>query len=322
MGLPHALRHGTLLYGSKNSSKRARPIFATPSDTVPTMSRLAFLLPLLLVACASVAQDPAPRTGFVLAPDEVPIAYEARGVGTPTLVFVHGWSCNRGFWAAQLDEFASDHRIVAVDLGGHGDSGDERDTWTLPILAQDLVAVVEELDLHSVILIGHSMGGPVSLLAAPYLGDRVLGVIGADTLQDAEFEWNEEMFAATIARFEEDFVANSGAWVRSMFDPDADPALVEEVVASMTSMPPRVAIDLIRAYAAYDAPAAFAASPVPIRCINVVGDFETKAEINRKYADFDWIPMEGVGHFLMMEAPDDFNAHLRRLIEELAAEES
>jgi pimeloyl-ACP methyl ester carboxylesterase len=48
------------------------------------------------------------------------ISYEVRGGGRP-LVFVHGWSCDRTYWREQMDEFAKRHRVVAIDLGGHGD---------------------------------------------------------------------------------------------------------------------------------------------------------------------------------------------------------
>ena len=44
------------------------------------------------------------------------------GQGTPALVFVHGWSCDRSYWAGQLEAFSRDFTVVAPDLGGHGES--------------------------------------------------------------------------------------------------------------------------------------------------------------------------------------------------------
>ena len=58
----------------------------------------------------------------------------------------------------------------------------------------DVQAVVEQLGLERVILVGHSMGGPIALEAAPELADRVLGVIGVDALHNADQEWPPEVY--------------------------------------------------------------------------------------------------------------------------------
>ena len=55
--------------------------------------------------------------------DGIAVRYEVRGRGAPALVFVHGWSCDRRYWNAQMDYFADRHQVVAVDLAGHGESG-------------------------------------------------------------------------------------------------------------------------------------------------------------------------------------------------------
>jgi sigma-B regulation protein RsbQ len=283
---------------------------------------LILLLLLVAGACSRVVEegveDPSPRSGSTPSVDGVPIAYEIRGAGSPALVFVHGWCCDRGFWSAQTGVFSSEHRVIALDLGAHGESGGDRETWDLAILAHDVTAVVEELQLDRVILIGHSMGGPVSLLASEMLGDRVVGVIGVDTLQDAEYEWDEETLAPFLAQMEADFVGTAGAMIRSMFPEGVDSSLVEEVVTAMCSMDPDVAMGLMRSYVGLDLRAAFRACPAPVRCINATGENPTELETNRKYApSFDYVGMEGVGHFLMMEQPEAFNAILREMIGEL-----
>ena len=65
-----------------------------------------------------------------------------------------------------MDHFAFQYTVVAIDLGGHRESGLNQDTWTMVAFGQDVVAVVEQLELHQVILIGNSMGGTVSVEAA------------------------------------------------------------------------------------------------------------------------------------------------------------
>jgi pimeloyl-ACP methyl ester carboxylesterase len=86
--------------------------------------------------------------------------------------------------------FAAGYRVVALDQAEHGESGKCRKSWTADSLADDVETVVKALALKHVILVGHSMGGSVAVLAAK----RVPGtVIGVDTLQNAEFKLPEEV---------------------------------------------------------------------------------------------------------------------------------
>src|SRR4030042_643712 len=93
--------------------------------------------------------------------DGVPIHYDVRGNGAIALVFVHGWCCNRHHWDRQMSYFAPHYTVVSLDLAGHGESGCNRTRWTIPSFGQDVVAVVGQLGLEQVVLIGHSMSGPV-----------------------------------------------------------------------------------------------------------------------------------------------------------------
>jgi sigma-B regulation protein RsbQ len=113
------------------------------------LALLAMLLPVAIVTGGDTAT---PTVGSAKAADGVEIRYEAAGSGEPALVFVHGWSCNRSYWRAQMDHFAAYHRVVAVDLGGHGESGLGRKDWTMAAFGGDVRAVVEALGLKRVVL--------------------------------------------------------------------------------------------------------------------------------------------------------------------------
>jgi pimeloyl-ACP methyl ester carboxylesterase len=125
--------------------------------------------------------QPKAKASFTRSVDNIPIAYEVRGKGSPALVFVHGWSCNRGYWNAQLPPFSENHTVVAIDLGGHGESGLGRQSWTIYSFGSDVAAVVRKLGLQSVVLIAHSMGGDVIVDAARQLPGRVAGLVMVDT---------------------------------------------------------------------------------------------------------------------------------------------
>ena len=263
-----------------------------------------------------VPAGPAAGPGVATAPDGVSIAYTVSGEGSPALVFVHGWMCDQTYWAAQAASFSETQTVVTIDLAGHGKSGMERESWPLMAFGADVEVVVEALDLDRVILIGHSMGGPVVLEAARLMPERVIGVVGVDTLQDADHRYDPEKVAPFLAPFESDFAGTCRGLVASMFLKDADPALVERIAADMSAGQPEIGIALLREYINYDAAAAFTAVPaaIPIRCINSTM-YATNVEGNRAYhEDFEVVEMDGVGHFLMIERPEEFNALLNQVI--------
>lgn len=280
------------------------------------------VLPLLVLAVPAAAAE----TATVAAPDGVPIVYEVRGeseAGEPALVFVHCWGCDRTYWREQLDVFAADYRVVAMDLAGHGESGVERERWSVLGLAGDVAAVADALGLERMILIGHSMGGPVALEAARRMPGRVVGIVAVDTLHNADYEFPPELVAQLIGAFEADFAATVEGFIRGMYVEGADPAVVDWTVKKAQATNQEAAIALMRDFGSLDFPAAFAAAKVPIRAINAAPASPrqpvTEIEINRKYADFDSVLIEGVGHFLQLERPAELNAHLRAVVAELAA---
>lgn len=289
----------------------------------------AALLTIAVAACGPAREDAPPAARAAAAPDTVraddgvPIAVEVRGAGEPSLVLIHGWCCNRAFWRNQVDLLAKNHRVVTVDLPGHGGSGAGRAAWSIAGLGADVRAVVETLGLPRVVLLGHSLGGPVALEAARLLPGRVLAVIAVDTLQNVEFEMPADAVETMAARFEQDFSGTMAQAVRSMFRETADPAVVEWTLTASLGTDRVAALALMRDYPNFRPKQALAAAGVPVRCLNIVPRAEeglpTAIETNRRYADYDAVLLEDVGHFPMLEKPDEFNA---KLLEVLAAVES
>jgi pimeloyl-ACP methyl ester carboxylesterase len=259
----------------------------------------------------------------IKAADGNTIAYDVRGQGDTALILLHGWCGDRAFWKHQVDVFAKDYRVVAVDQAGHGLSGKNRKDWTLASLAYDVVDLVKELKLKRVILVGHSMGGSVSLAAAKRLPGTVVGVVGVDTLQNAEFKWPEDMSKKFLAAFETDFKGTLRNSMKGMFAEKADPELVNWIITKAENQDQKMATALMHALSRTDLTNLFKQAKVPIRCINSAPGFQfavpTAIQVNRKYSDYNAVIMEGTGHFPMLERPEEFNTKLREVLKEFAA---
>ncbi|MEM9534099.1 MAG: alpha/beta hydrolase [Cyanobacteria bacterium P01_E01_bin.45] len=260
-------------------------------------------------------------TGTVLTVDGVEIAYDVRGQGDTTLVFVHCWTCDRSYWQEQLDTFAEDYRVVSLDLAGHGLSGTNREDWTVAAHAADVEAVLEELELHNVIMVGHSMGGSVSVVAAGQMPERVIGIACVDTLHDADAEFDPAFADQIATQMEADFMAVRSEMLGQMFLPDSGGEVEAWVVQRGETAYAPAEFDLLQDFATFDLGAAMSEVDVPIRCVNANAlppmIPETAVDTNQQYADFDAVIMDGVGHFLQLEDPEAFNVLLAETIAEI-----
>src|SRR5439155_27227286 len=113
----------------------------------------------------------------------------------------------------------------------------------------DVESVVKALGLKRVILVGHSMGGPVALAAAKRLPGTVVAVIGVDTLQNAELKPPEEQRKQFIASFESDFKGTMRAGLRGMLPRKVDPAFLESLAPPADRQDQPMPIGLIRNFA-------------------------------------------------------------------------
>jgi pimeloyl-ACP methyl ester carboxylesterase len=250
-----------------------------------------------------------------ISPDGIRIRFDVDGSGPRAIVFVHGWSCDRTYWAPQMRAFADRFRVVAVDLAGHGESGVGRSSWSMPAFGGDVVAVVEKLALADVVLVGHSMGGDVIVEAALRLGDRVSGLVWVDVYDSLGKAMSPEEIETFAAPFRRDFMTTTRDFVRTLFRPGSDPDLVEWVAADMSAAPADIAINAI-GYAVgnrgpiLDRLAKLAAPVVSINPDHRPTDVESMARHGVRT-----VIMDGVAHFPMLEDPDRFNRILDEILE-------
>jgi pimeloyl-ACP methyl ester carboxylesterase len=258
-----------------------------------------------------------PGTAAVVASaDGVPISCETTAPRDRALVLVHGWSCDRTYWRHQVRAFADRYQVVTIDLAGHGDSGAGRRVWTMSAFGGDVAAVVRALDLRDLVLVGHSMGGDVVVEAALVLGDRVAGIVWVDTYSELTGTDTPEAIESLVEPFQVDFVAATRSFVRGMFPATSQVDLVEEIAVDMSAAPPAVALASLRHTWANEGAVMDALSrrlTVPVVAINA--DYEPTDTASLGALGVETIIASGVGHFVMLEDPDQFD----RLLAEVCA---
>ncbi len=239
---------------------------------------------------------------------EVKLAYDDQGAGKPTFVFVHGWTCNRSFFAPQAAHFARQHRVVSVDLRGHGESDKPQGPYPITAYADDIAYIIDYLDLGKVVAVGHSMGGTAALQLAAAYPDRVAAIVMVD---ETPFISPSELLKgleAMVAAIEAGNQEPRQQFIQQMFLPTSDRKLVEDVTAVMMTAPSHVAASALREILEFDS------QSVATQCKVPALHLATSPLSTPPHLMSQWLPTVvngwtvGAGHFSQLEVPDQVNA--------------
>ncbi len=271
---------------------------------------------LLLTGCAS--NDLSLRHDVALSFDSERISYDIVGEGKTTLIFIHGWSCDGRYWQKQIPQFAKDYYVITVDLAGHGHSSLDRSVYSMLSFANDVKAIIDKENIDRAILIGHSMGGGVIAEAARLMPEKVIGIVGVDTLQNVAEPIPQSEIDEMVKSFEADFKIAAQNFVTTMFPKGTDQQLVNWVKEDMSSAPKEIALSAFRNYLSQyvngEAANVFEDITIPVVSINA-RLWPTAPEANRKHIkNYHLFYIEETGHFPMLEKPEEFNVLLQKVL--------
>lgn len=117
--------------------------------------------------------------------------YMEQGSGPP-LILLHGGTMTLHSWQEQIPIFAKHFRVLALDSRGHGKSENPLDTLSYQLLADDVAAFIEALNLHQPLVMGFSDGGQVAL----ELGIHYPNLPGALVLGGTTHQFTTTYFSA------------------------------------------------------------------------------------------------------------------------------
>lgn len=250
------------------------------------------------------------------------IAYLDEGEGNITLLLVHGSFIDKSYWAAQVEYFKKEYRVIAVDLPGHGHSGNKRSTWNMQEYGRDICFLINKLKLQNVVLIGHSMGGDVILEAVAQSSENVIGFIGVDNFKNAGTPLPDEFQAQStviLQMLKSDFANTSEYYARqALLTATTDEAITNRVVNAYRNMDQMIGYDIIADCFTYYTRERELMEKMPLKMYLIPVDyFPVNEEPLKQYAasGYEVLPIIGTCHYPMIEHPEELNFALRKMIE-------
>ncbi|KAH8691472.1 Alpha/Beta hydrolase protein [Talaromyces proteolyticus] len=247
--------------------------------------------------------------------DGMKIIYDSYGVGYHTLVFIHGWSCNRELWSEQ-EPIYNKYRSILVDLPGHGASEAPLNVdYNNEMFARAINEILQHERITQAVLIGHSMGGPIATMVLRLFPHTVSGIFYVDsfwkypqaylTLKEREELkaklWDDEKFFSIISALFRD-------------NDDMDNSVRNTVTKVMMTTPKHVRVSVVATDAV---PHALGYDDVfNIPAVHVVSE---------RYSNIDkmWLHhlpqlhlavWREAGHFLQIENPEALNKLVNKFL--------
>ena len=250
--------------------------------------------------------------------DGVTLVYEEAPGDEPPILLVHGWCCDHTYFVPQFEHFASrGHRVVAVDLRGHGRSDKPQQGYTMQLFADDLAWICQRIGVEKPVVVGHSMGGIVAFDLAARYPDMTSAVV----MLDAAVVLPSAARAAIPSLLEElrdpgyrevlrNYVANS------LFISTDDQERKKRILESMSSTPQHVVVSAFEGLRDYDPTEATGGLAIPAVYI-AADELQPRSDMSRFHELAPQIlygKTVGSGHFCQLEVPEQVNAMIERFL--------
>jgi pimeloyl-ACP methyl ester carboxylesterase len=240
--------------------------------------------------------------------DGMRVHYKSFGKGREALVLIHGWSCNLEYWRDQVPDFAKRGRVIALDLPGHGLSDKPKIVYSMDLFARSIDAVMRDAKVDRAVLVGHSMGTPVARQFYRKYPQKTLAIVIVDG--GLRPFGDKKMRDGFVAAFRAADYAEAG---QKMFAGMAGPILPAEkqdfIKTSFMNTPQYV---LVSAMEGMNDESIYGPDKleVPVLAIMAKSPFwppDTEQFLRSIAPNLEFHVWEGVGHFLMMDKPQQFN---------------
>ncbi len=239
--------------------------------------------------------------------DGARVHYKSYGKGKDAIVLVHGWTCNLENWRDQIPDFAKRNRVIALDLPGHGASDKPEIAYTMDLFADAIDAVMRDAKVERAVIVGHSMGTPVARQFYRKYPQKTLAIVIVDGGLRAF--GTKEMRDGFVAMFRAPTYKEAGAQMFAQMMGKLPAAKQEEIKTSFSNTPQHVlvsAMESMNQESLYN-PDKINVPVLAILAKSPVWQPDTEQFLRSLAPDLELQWFEGVGHFVMMEKPKEFN---------------
>lgn len=276
---------------------------------------IAAIMALALIMAAPAAAEYADYKGHK-------VFYQVMGQGKPALVLVHCWNGDHTLWRFNAPELAKKHKLVLVDLLGHGKSDKPKVDYTMEFMAGGVTAAIKASGVKKPVLAGHSMGGPVSRTVIRDNPGLASGLILVDIAvipapKDPKLAAARlKAFDGLIAGLEKDYKVNLLTFLRPMLGPSITPAKKKIIEDKMLAADPYVAISCAKTLRD---PKTWNFKPLKLKTLAQLArspyyppDVET--QMRKAFPNLVYKQWEKVGHWFQMEKPELFNRQVEEFL--------
>ena len=235
--------------------------------------------------------------------------------GSLPIVFVHGWGCDHTSFAPQREFFRRSHRVITVDLRGHGESDAPPQDYTVSGFAEDTAWLCGELELSPCLVVGHSMGGNVALEMAAHHPKRVHSVVLIDSVVFPPPELLEALAPLIQALEGPSFADAYRHGIESLCLPTDEAPLKRDLVSPLPRAPQHVLTSALRDQLfGHDIASAAAGCRCPVAYLGATALLADLVRFSSLTPQVIMAKTLGAGHFSYVFVPDQVNAMIERFI--------
>ncbi len=243
------------------------------------------------------------------------VFYKVMGQGEPALVLIHCWNGDHTLWRFNAPELAKKHKLVLVDILGHGKSDKPRVDYTFEFMAGGVTAAIKASGVKKPVLVGHSMGGPVARTVIRQNPGLASGLILVDIAiiplpKDPKLlAPRQKMFDDLLAGLQKDFKVNLKAFLQPMLGPSMKPEVKKILEDKLLAADPYVSISAMKTMRN---PKNWDFKPIEMRTLGQLAKNpyyppDVEQLMRKLFPNLIYKQWENVGHWIQMEKPELFN---------------
>jgi sigma-B regulation protein RsbQ len=242
------------------------------------------------------------------------VHYVTIGQGNTAIVMVHGWAGNLNLWCQQVPLLANKAKLILIDLPGHGQSDKPQAAYTLDFFAEAVLAVLRDAKIDKAVFIAHSMGAAVVCRVFHRAPEKITGIVSVDGLMRRPHGTVEQVTALVAPFGTPQYRDHAIKLIHSFFPVPGNEALRDHVMTEMLATPQHVMLGaMLGMFGPDQADWVLDKVNAPVAVINAPSLWWANGY--EKYVrslnpQTDYVMMDGVGHFLMLEKPVEFNNRL------------